>query len=83
MSILSEILPKEEYSYTYEILLRFLLKNIDIILMVILYIAGCNRVDVYHMFLLILFVIFIMYPDKFRKNFILLLYFMIFIGTIK
>ena len=70
-------------SHTYEILLRYILKNIDITLMIVLYIAGVNRVDVYHMFLLCLFVVFIMYPDGFRKKFIYLLYFMIFIAAIK
>ena len=74
---------KEEQIYTYEILMRYILKNIDILLMIILYIAGVNRIDVYHMFLLLIFVFFIMYPVIFRKNFILLLYFMIFIGTVK
>jgi len=73
----------EQSTLTYEILLRYFLKNIDILLMVALYYAGVNRIDVYHMFLLVLFVVYIMYPVKFRKNFILLLYFMIFIAVIK
>jgi hypothetical protein len=69
--------------YTYEILLRYFLKNVDILLMLTLYYAGCNRVDVYHCFLLILFAIYIMYQDGFRRNFKFLLYFMAFIATIK
>jgi hypothetical protein len=81
-SIMAEI-NQEITNYTYEIILRYVLKNIDILLMVVLYWAGVNRIDVYHMFLLVLFVIYIMYPMQFRKNFILLLYFMIFIASIK
>ena len=72
-----------EEIYTYEIIFRYILKNIDIALMVVLYIAGVNRIDVYHMILLILFAVYIMYPEKFRKNFIFLLYFMIFIASMK
>lgn len=75
--------PLQPKSHTYEIILRYILKNIDITLMIVLYIAGVNRVDIYHMFLLCLFVIFIMYTDGFRRNFVFLLYFMIFIATIK
>lgn len=74
---------KKKHIYTYEIIVRFLLKNVDILLMAILYYAGCNRIDVYHCTLLILFAIFIMYPDKFRQHFIWLLYFMTFIATTK
>lgn len=69
--------------YTYEILMRYILKHIDILLMIVLYIAGVNRIDVYHMSLLIIFVIYIMFPEQFRKRFIFLLYFMIFINTFK
>lgn len=72
-----------DHSHTYEIVLRYVLKHIDITLMVVLYIAGVNRIDVYHMVLLILFAVYIMYPEQFRKRFIVLLYFMIFIATIK
>lgn len=81
------VLMREEFgprrSHTYEIILRYILKNIDITLMIVLYIAGVNRIDVYHMILLLLFAVFIMYPEGFRRNFILLLYFMFFIASIK
>ena len=74
---------KKRKVFTYEIIFRFLLKNIDIALMVVIYIAGFNRADVYHCILLTLFAIYIMYPDQFRRNFIFLLYFMSFIACIK
>jgi hypothetical protein len=67
----------------YEIVLRFILKNIDILLMIVLYTAGCNRIDLYHEILLALFAVYIMYQAGFRKRFIFLLYFMIFIASIK
>jgi hypothetical protein len=69
--------------HTYEIVMRYLLKHIDISLMIVLYIAGSNRIDVYHMLLLIFFAIYIMYPNQFRKRFVWLLYFMIVIATFK
>jgi hypothetical protein len=69
--------------HTYEIVMRYLLKHIDISLMIVLYIAGVNRIDVYHMLLLIFFAIYIMYPNQFRKRFVWLLYFIIFIATFK
>lgn len=75
--------PKEDPIYTYEILFRLTVKNLDLILMAILYIAGVNRIDIFHVILLIIFVLFIMYPDWFRRNFIYILYFMIIITTIK
>lgn len=81
-SIYAESQLAEEI-YTYEIIFRYILKNIDIALMIVLYIAGVNRIDVYHMILLILFAVYIMYPDQFRRNFIFLLYFMIFIASVK
>lgn len=74
---------KKKKVFTYEIIIRFLLKNIDIALMVVIYIAGFNRADVYHCILLTLFAIYIMYPDQFRRNFIFLLYFMAVIACAK
>ena len=69
--------------FIYEVILRFLLKQIDIALMIVIYICGWNRADVYHWILLTLFAVYIMYPDKFKRNFILFLYFMSFIISIK
>ena len=74
---------KEEPIYTYQIISRLILKNIDIILMIILYIAGVNRIDIYHMILLLVFTAFVIWPDKLRRNFKWLLYFMLFIVTMK
>ena len=74
---------KKRKIFLYEIILRYVLKNIDILLMAVLYYAGCNRIDVYHVILLILFAVYIMYPDGFRRNFIFLLYFMSFIAGFK
>ena len=75
--------PKEEPIHTYEIIFRLILKNVDLILMAILYIAGVNRIDIFRVTLLIIFVLFIMYPDWFRRNFIYILYYMMMVATIK
>jgi len=74
---------KAEPIYTYQILLRIILKNADILLMIVLYIAGVNRINIYRMSLLILFALFIIYRRPFRRYFILLLYFIIFMVTMK
>jgi hypothetical protein len=68
---------------TYEIIIRYVLQRVDIVLMVFLYSAGNNRIDIYHMSLLIVFASYIIYPVFIRKYYIVLLYYIVIFTSLK
>ena len=66
---------RAESKFYNEILLSFIIYYLDVLLMIALYYAGTYRYDVYHGLLLISFILFLLWPDKFRKNYIYLVIF--------
>lgn len=67
----------------YEIIVLNILKYLDIILAVFLYIGGTNQVDVFHIILLVYFTMFIVYPRFMRINFIYFINFLVIVAILK
>lgn len=67
----------------YEIVILNMLKHLDIVLVIFLYISGTNRIDVFHITLLIYFTLFIVYPYFMRKNFTYFIYFVVLVAILR
>lgn len=67
----------------YEIILANVLKYLDVVLLVCLYITGTNRVDIFHIILLIYLTFFIVYPKFMRRKFVYFLSFVMLVVTFK
>lgn len=67
----------------YEIGLAGVLKYLDVGLLVCLFITGTNRVDIFHIVLLIYLTLFVVYPKFMRRNFVYLVSFVMIIVGIK
>lgn len=60
---------------TLEILLGYIITKWDIIIVTALYFAGSYQIDIYHIILMIFFVLFLLYPNYYRDNYIYLIIF--------
>jgi hypothetical protein len=49
---------------TWEIIANFIVSNWDIVLVIALYFAGSYQIDIYHITLMIFFVMFLLYPAR-------------------
>jgi hypothetical protein len=54
----------------YEILIANVLKYLDMVLLISLFVTGTNRVDIFHIVLLIYLTLFVVYPSFMRRNFV-------------
>ena len=68
---------------TAEIILGFVISNWDIGLITALYFAGAYQIDIYHIILMVFFIMFLLYPKFCRKNYVMLIYFIHTIVAIK
>ena len=80
---LPDNLQKDKEVKAYEILLANVLKYLDTALLTCLYITGTNRVDIFHIVLLIYLTLFIVYPKFMRRNFIYFVSSVILVVTFK
>ena len=60
---------------TYEIIGGFIISNWDIVIVTALYFAGAYQIDIYHISLMAFFVLFLLYPEYYRINYIYLIVF--------
>ena len=80
---MSTVVTKPAKKKTTEILVGFIISNWDIVIMTALYFAGAYQIDIYHILLMVFFVMFLLYPQFCRRNYIILIVFIHFIVTIK
>lgn len=52
-----------------------LLRNLDLIVFTAIFFSGVNKIDFYHIFLMFFFVAYVLKPNTFKRNYIILLYY--------
>ncbi len=53
----------------------YIIKNLDLIVFVAIFFSGVNKIDFYHIFLMFFFVAYVVWPRCFKRNYIILLYY--------
>lgn len=53
----------------------YIIKNLDLIVFSAIFFSGVNKIDFYHIFLMFFFVAYVVWPKCFKRNYIVLLYY--------
>ena len=65
----------DDKSPTFYYIVFLILKNLELIVFTAIFFSGVNKIDFYHIFLLFFFVAYTIWPRCFKRNYIILLYY--------